>query len=432
MAMTSIYQSLRLLSLMLTLVAVASCSRPSAEAAKDVDLSIDQAGASGSSGDPLMDGFKTTLYPLVKENCSACHQKTVAPFFGSDDMASAMKVTMESHLADLKVPEESRLVKRLSVASHNCWSDCIANSQEMAKAIHAWANKAGDAVKGANGLSVQTTGIAANAADEKHINGENGTYVIEAEDAYIFSGPMEIIDDPVASKGKAITVKGTSDPNARSRAFYVFEIEQAGKYELWGRVKAPTNNNRQMQVVVDGLPIRTWTIDQAQGTIGWEKAQNLDAQNQLILPADLEPGTHTVEIFRQQTDFVLDMLALTSDTSFSGANEANVGDVKVLNYDISSLIGGKKARFEIEINTTETGSYTFRSPRIYTEKDSVEIKGIYVLVNGKFNPQYRTFANVSSIVAAPGGQKLSTASMVVLKENQDGSDQIAIGFEVLK
>ena len=86
--------------------------------------------------------FKTTVYPLVEDYCSRCHSEGAntrqQPYFASADVDVAYQAAKSKIRLDN--PAASRLVQRLSIDSHNCWGDCMANASEMTAAITAFAN----------------------------------------------------------------------------------------------------------------------------------------------------------------------------------------------------------------------------------------------------------------------------------------------------
>lgn len=86
--------------------------------------------------------FETTVYPLVEEYCSRCHSEGAntrqQPYFASGDVDVAYQAAKSKIRLDN--PAASRLVQRLSIDSHNCWGDCMANANEMTAAITAFTN----------------------------------------------------------------------------------------------------------------------------------------------------------------------------------------------------------------------------------------------------------------------------------------------------
>jgi hypothetical protein len=82
--------------------------------------------------------FATTVHPLLTQHCVGCHVETAtplaqSPFFATADANVAYEAAKPK--IDLNDPANSRFVLRLREESHNCWSDCSANAQEMENAI---------------------------------------------------------------------------------------------------------------------------------------------------------------------------------------------------------------------------------------------------------------------------------------------------------
>ena len=88
--------------------------------------------------DNAPNSFELTIYPLLVDNCQACHIENSAeaqsPFFASTDLNSAYAAARSKF--DIDNPDLSRLVVRLRQESHNCWTNSCANdAQTMEDAI---------------------------------------------------------------------------------------------------------------------------------------------------------------------------------------------------------------------------------------------------------------------------------------------------------
>jgi hypothetical protein len=111
--------------------------------------------------------FGQTVHPLLTEYCASCHAESArtpqAPYFATADVDAAYLAAQTK--MNLDTPAESRIVLRLRNESHNCWSDCAANSNELEAAVTAMANQisatpiAPELVK-SRALRLQTDGIA--------------------------------------------------------------------------------------------------------------------------------------------------------------------------------------------------------------------------------------------------------------------------------
>ena len=87
--------------------------------------------------------FSTTVYPLVRQYCSRCHQASSQtpqqPYFASSDLNTAYAAVQTK--INLDDPASSRLVVRLRDEFHNCWSDCASNAATMLAAVQAMAGQ---------------------------------------------------------------------------------------------------------------------------------------------------------------------------------------------------------------------------------------------------------------------------------------------------
>ena len=86
--------------------------------------------------------FSTLLWqPLLRIDesryCTRCHSEDAAtpqqPYFASSDLLTAYAAAQSK--IDLDNPGQSRLVLRLRNESHNCWSDCASDANDMESAI---------------------------------------------------------------------------------------------------------------------------------------------------------------------------------------------------------------------------------------------------------------------------------------------------------
>jgi len=87
--------------------------------------------------------FSAHVYPIVNQYCAECHSEAAefaqSPFFASNDVAQAYEAAKK--VINLDSPTQSRLVVRLGSEFHNCWSNCQANSTEMANAVTAFSDE---------------------------------------------------------------------------------------------------------------------------------------------------------------------------------------------------------------------------------------------------------------------------------------------------
>ena len=91
--------------------------------------------------DNAPNSFALTVYPLLTDNCSACHSDSSAtpqsPFFASPDVDASYEAAKSK--IDLDTPVNSRFVARLNEL-HNCWTaSCTNDAAEMQTKIEAFA-----------------------------------------------------------------------------------------------------------------------------------------------------------------------------------------------------------------------------------------------------------------------------------------------------
>lgn len=101
----------------------------------------DIANSKSFPGDSTL--FEQTVYPVVEEYCSRCHSESAntkqQPYFASEDVDVAYQAAKSKIRLDN--PGASRLVQRLTVDLHNCWSgNCMTDGAEMTAAIKAFSD----------------------------------------------------------------------------------------------------------------------------------------------------------------------------------------------------------------------------------------------------------------------------------------------------
>jgi hypothetical protein len=112
-----------------------------------------------------VDAFSTTVYPLLRQYCAACHEGNGpgSPHFANPNAGTAYQALTTQGKVNLANPPSSRLVVKLSSLAHNCWSNCASDGATMAAAIQAWADavnygSGGVSVDGALASNAQTLG----------------------------------------------------------------------------------------------------------------------------------------------------------------------------------------------------------------------------------------------------------------------------------
>ncbi len=97
-------------------------------------------GGAGAAAGGGQAPFEATVYPLLRSYCVACHAGAGPgfPHIAHPDAGTAFRAVVDNQKVDLVTPASSRLVERLSIDNHYCWSDCAMNATEMTAQIQAW------------------------------------------------------------------------------------------------------------------------------------------------------------------------------------------------------------------------------------------------------------------------------------------------------
>ncbi|MBK7949438.1 MAG: LamG domain-containing protein [Deltaproteobacteria bacterium] len=129
----------------------------------DTDTSVLGNGGPGGGSQPgglsvseQVTAFQATVYPLLDQYCVDCHGGSGpgAPQIAHPDPATAWSAVVDSQKVNFSDPSASRLVRRLAVDFHFCWSDCATNASEMLAQIEAWQQAIEDAGGTTGGVDV--------------------------------------------------------------------------------------------------------------------------------------------------------------------------------------------------------------------------------------------------------------------------------------
>lgn len=84
--------------------------------------------------------FETTVYPVLRANCAACHDASGpgAPTIAHIDPSTAWSAVVDNQKVSFADPAASRLVRRLASDFHFCWSNCADDANTMLVQIQAW------------------------------------------------------------------------------------------------------------------------------------------------------------------------------------------------------------------------------------------------------------------------------------------------------
>jgi hypothetical protein len=382
------------------------------------------------------ESFKSTLYPILKENCGGCHGAVQAPFFASDKSADAHDTLIDNKKVDLTNIEASRVVKKLRESQHNCWSgDCGADSDVIANAIGDWYQLILDqGLNDADTAANQTAELAFTDGTLSKGPADLGTMVFNAIDYSTLAAPFASVtgdDDQGVStyivapqnNGQIVTANG-----AGGETTYEFDVANAGTYAIWGRIMAPTGNSNSFHVKMDDGPFLAWGTAISMDEWVWDRANQDNGQTELSF--NLPAGKHTVTIKHREEQTRFNRIVLTDKLESFDGPEA-VGELIMLSFDLKDLTG-KNALLTMNALVFDKATNAILIKNIAIETDEeLYVKDLMPMINGSFNPQHATFRLVDKTIPAPGAS-LSEASLIIIGDDGWDLDKLSFSFGEIK
>jgi mono/diheme cytochrome c family protein len=393
----------------------------------------------GGADEASYNAFEATVFPILRTNCASCHGTTQAPLHSQEDVRKAHDVIMEAQKVNFSNPGGSRLVRKLRDESHNCWSDCQADADEMQAAIEAW----NDAIKDTAAEPVvsaptaptilktaQTMTISqelANAANPLKSN----TVSINVSSAMVNAPMVKAVDGfgdylYVPDDGANATLSATD--NSAGVAMMNIRLPAAGSYRIWGYVLAADNNSNAFYAGISQMGsatqiggIRTWDIT-ANANPTWRMMPGT-----IAVPA---AGNYTLTLRERKDGTKIYRIFVTSDTSFNGDDVASYLGV-TLSFDISAISKVPNSKFLIDLSDYDMYTYLLANPRIVTSTQNIRVKNVRLMVNNVYSPQNSTYTTVDK-VATPTDGKVSGFPMIVLKDKGSSMDKFHFEFEILE
>lgn len=412
----------------------------------DADGDASGDGGSGADGDgdspaslPLTedDAFAKTLHPVLTKNCSSCHASFAAPLFAQGDVEPARLAILDSSKVNFVAPERSRLFLRLASDNHNCWGECTENAATMKAAIEEWTKLLLEI--NPKFLEEQTSNLVTpelnfQSAMARTPAADPLTIVYEAETATL-TAPMVLATDPANPNLRYLEVPtgtqgGTiNNANANNAGTSVFNINlaTAGTYKVWALLNAATADNNDFFIRVDAGNFEEWETPVTMADWAWAQANSDRGRDELKF--DLAAGAHTIEIKRRDIATRIDKIAVTMNPLFDGS-QINTAPVQVLRFDISEVAGKPNTFLEVEVSDYSAAAFKVKRPTIVSEQ-ALKVKDLRILVNGIYNPQHSSF-NLVDVEVTPPSTQLSTAAMIVLKDQGLETDKISFTFGVLE
>ncbi|NOT80024.1 MAG: hypothetical protein HOP07_13600 [Bacteriovoracaceae bacterium] len=392
-----------------------------------------------AKGDKIAN-FQNTLHPvLTASSCVSCHSGNVAGrvAYANGNSIIAFNEIERVGLANFAAPANSfrkALFPAESMMVHNCGdaAQCLKIQNDLIKGVQDWA-----------------------AANEISMSMSTALPFKELSEAERTPGMLE----------------------------YKVKVRKSGLYNLWTKAKGPVNSTMNLRIVDPAVgPVNTVTGIKAPANTGasciaytfpnefsdwtWytpgrnDDLTKLDSlgslkKNEAGVPLTLADNrrywplvagkTYTIQIFEAAALTKIDLIALDYVANFDdlldfqpdilARDENNIADYKkkVLNYDISTLVGLEpgSAFFKAEVKTALGGqNYIFRNPRIISPTANIAVKGIKVFINGATSFTDTTWTNVN--VTAGDDQIFTYAGLTALVTSSPATDYFQFAFDKLE
>lgn len=364
--------------------------------------------------------FKGDLYPLLTKNCGACHAQSTAPFFASSNPDESAKAILDGNKIDFTKASLSRLVARMKQDRHNCGAPekCDETGEAISAKIEAILSKIpkkpGTELKN---ISPELT-FKNLVATDKHVISSPGFIVIEKES---YGMPIKFED----------SLSFVSFPTAPTTVSYQAKIEAVSSLYIWARYRRAdagqlsaqfTFENSQNSPQAINLP---FNLKNTANKFEWVLLNTLTAGTANAF-SNAKPQNLSLNIVGSSLD--LDMLVVT-DVDFlkTELKTPQIGR-EVLQFDLSTL-GVPQGKIEIAVSVYDPSgsqSYLFEAPK-YVGPGKIKVKGLKVLVNGKWNPVHSLF-NVLDLVVGEN-EHLTERAMTVGKELGKEGDKFSLSFE---
>ncbi len=429
----AIYKFLVLVLLGTIFVVFTNCGSPFSSQSQLVWKSNVYGGADEAS----YNAFAATVYPITRANCVGCHT-TQAPKHASADVREAHDEIMSTMKVNFANIPASRMVKKLRDESHNCWSNCAADADEMQAAIEAWDIAIKSSAPPVVGPPIDTTiktsqtmtieqelANVANPLKSNTVSINVGSAMVnapmvKANDA--FGDYLHVPDD-----GQNLTL-ANNDATA-GVAMMNIKLPAAGNYRIWGYfVAADANSNGFYAGIAPmGTPaafiggIRTFDVT-ASGNPTWRQMPGT-----IAIPS---AGNYTLTLRERKDGTKIYKIFVTSDTMFNGEDVASYLGV-TLSFDISTIVNSPNVKFQIDVSDYDMYTYLLANPRIVTPTANIRVKNVRLMVNNIWSPQNSTYTTVDK-VASPTDGRLSGFPMIVLKDKGAALDKFFFEFEVLE
>lgn len=374
--------------------------------------------------------FKTTVYPITRARCIACHGTTQTPLHAVADAEVAHNALVDTFKVNFNDIPSSRMILKLK-EGHNCWTTCANNAAEMQTQITEWKRLIGEKAPDSTDTTVKVPGqITKETNTIEYVLSPDtmvdaGTISFLAESASLKSPMVKKIDTATGlgyiEVPDATSTVMTQTSTTAGTANYSFKLTNGGTYKMFMLVNAPDANSDSAFIKVGALAYKEWHI---RATTGFQWREVTVGTNYAATTFAISSGMTAMEIKQRDDGLKISKIIITNDTTFDPNVSTNFKSTIIMPIDELSGVSG--STFSIDIEEFDMYSYKVSSPRIKTTQD-LNVKNLKVLVNGSFNPQHSTYTVVNKKVSATD-QVVSTFSMILLKDKGVTYDKLSFAF----
>lgn len=395
--------------------------------------STNTSGVAGASRAVSVTAYKQSLYPIMTAHCAGCHSTFQTPLMASADINIAYDALANTSKVDFTNPANSRLVLKLRNEKHNCWGDCVANSQEIEDQIVNWQK-----LLSATSTDVGSTNVTGKITKESLVvsdilNPQNaldsGTITLMTESASLKQPMIKSVDGLTSFIWIPTAAQVLDLSSADAGLGYLnFSPAVSDFYKIYMLVNVPSETSNQIYVKATGSEYKEWSADTTNG-FEWRELTNT--------PQKIETSfyftagkPYTLELRQKEAGMKISKVVVTNDSTYNPSMAPSVSLKGTISVSIADISGVANAFLDIDIEEYDLYSYKLSNPRIRTPKD-LKIKKLKVLVNGTFNPQHSTYFTVNKTVTK-ADPIVSAFSMILLKDKGSDFDKLSFSFDTIE
>ena len=195
----------------------------------------------------------------------------------------------------------------------------------------------------------------------------------------------------------------------------------ANNAAIWAWVWAKAPNDNAFNVKVNNGNFVTFDLADTNGAFTWQRVPG-----NFNFPA----GASTIRVSNRKDGARIAAMLVTTDQTFTPGADGTTAGAITLRWSING-VGLTGGFVEFRLEDFDSYSYKVSQLKIISPNFDARVKGVYVMMNGVFNPQNANLTQVDQTVPrSAGGTVLTPSAMILLKDKGD-TDTFKLGFEIL-